>query len=263
MPRDRMRADWREAEYDYLRGIDGPGLAWEWLRRNRLYREEVAQCVAERTMPARRNNAAPPNIQTRWGCVSLQAPEVSAAEATPLWSRTVDSSVLIVRATPARSDDPIAFVPRRWTHLFAVAIEPDGTEHLAICDGYRRIRLDVAQGTVLEGPVLLRYEVQGVAGIDGKVLTLRRLMALCRTGRFARSLHRSFPSAPRLVRALRAHDAIEFGASIRDVGIMLFGDYRVAAEWNAPGEALKSQCRRLIATSRRMIGGGYLNLLRA
>jgi hypothetical protein len=58
---------------------------------------------------------------------------------------------------------------------------------------------------------------------------------------------------------LRVHDALVAGASIRDVGVMLFGLERVRDEW--AGEALKSQCRRLIATARDMAAGGYRELL--
>jgi len=58
---------------------------------------------------------------------------------------------------------------------------------------------------------------------------------------------------------LRVHDALVTGASIRDVGVMLFSLERVREEW--AGEALKSQCRRLIAMARDMAAGGYRELL--
>src|SRR3546814_4790994 len=62
----------------------------------------------------------------------------------------------------------------------------------------------------------------------------------------------------RQVLALRVHDALAAGASIRDVGIMLFGFERVRDEW--ADEALKSHCRRLIALAREMVAGGYRTL---
>lgn len=264
MARHLAEQDWPQAhEYEYLRDIDAASMAWEWLRRNRDYREDVRRWAAARGSPAHRSSeVAPAEIQRRWGCISLQMPEVRSIEATPLWSRAVDPTVLTVRALPAQADDATAFMPSRWAHLIKAATVPDGTEHLQICEGYRRIRMDVAEGSLLAGPVHLAYDLHGVSGIDGQVLTLRRLLALCRAGFFVKSLHAPLSSGPRLVRALRAHDATERGASIGDVGIALFGEARVRAEWNAPSEAMKSHCRRLIATARRMVTGGYLSLLR-
>jgi hypothetical protein len=66
----------------------------------------------------------------------------------------------------------------------------------------------------------------------------------------------------RLIQAIRVHDALVQGASIRDVGVMLFGIDRIRAEWPGSGEALKSQSRRMIALSRFMASGGYRTLLR-
>lgn len=64
----------------------------------------------------------------------------------------------------------------------------------------------------------------------------------------------------RHIAALRVHDALALGASIRDIGLLLFGLERIRQEW--AGEALKSQCRRLIAQARAMAAGGYRSLLR-
>jgi len=61
---------------------------------------------------------------------------------------------------------------------------------------------------------------------------------------------------------LRVHDALTAGASIRDIGIMLYGLARIEAEWRDPGESLKSQCRRFIASARAMASGEYKDLLR-
>lgn len=84
---------------------------------------------------------------------------------------------------------------------------------------------------------------------------LRRFLHFCRVGVLPAY---SPPASQRLRRQaviLRVADALAQGASIRDVGIMLYGAERVSEEW--ADEALKSQCRRLIAMAR----GGYKSLL--
>src|SRR3546814_17468111 len=80
-----------------------------------------------------------------------------------------------------------------------------------------------------------------------------------RTGRIPALSTRACQRLRRQVLALRVHDALAAGASIRDVGIMLFGFERVRDEW--ADEALKWHCRRLIALAREMVAGGYRTLL--
>jgi hypothetical protein len=68
---------------------------------------------------------------------------------------------------------------------------PDGQfEHRLLSDGLRAIRLDAPAGTFGNGPVCLLYSIRGRASSQPSLVTLRRLLALCRTGRFSRSLHR-------------------------------------------------------------------------
>ncbi|VVT24634.1 DUF2285 domain-containing protein [Rhizobium sp. EC-SD404] len=65
----------------------------------------------------------------------------------------------------------------------------------------------------------------------------------------------------RLKRALRCVDAIASGASYRDVATAFFGTRRLQAEpWKT--SSIKAQVVRLTAYGRKMVGGGYRELLR-
>lgn len=155
----------------------------------------------------------------------------------------------------ARGED--LFDLHRFAPLCTIAIAADGREHLAISDGWRRIRLDVVAGTVRQGPVLFSYRLTGQSGLGPKILALRRLSVLCRTGAFSRSL---FPIDRRMARwivALRVWDALQDGASQRDIAIALFGAARVDTEWRGPSDFLKSRVRRLIHTAGALAHGGY------
>lgn len=65
----------------------------------------------------------------------------------------------------------------------------------------------------------------------------------------------------RLKRALRCVDAIATGASYRAVATAIFGTRRLHAEsWKT--SSIKAQVVRLAAYGRKMVGGGYRELLR-
>ena len=139
---------------------------------------------------------------------------------------------------------------------------PSGTEHLSIGDNRCQVRLDVTQGTVLDGPVQLRYSLVGSAGIEAKLLTLRRLIALARLGRFPRQLFLRPRQARRWMMALRALDARKAGATHREIAAALFGETTVEADWSGRSAYLRCQVQRLIRLGETLVQGGYRRLLR-
>jgi len=144
-----------------------------------------------------------------------------------------------------------------------IATDGQGREHAVLSDGWHHIRLDVEEGRLTgQKTVLLQYRLQGLASAEPRLLSLRRLLDLCRHRRFARSL---FPRDPRIDRGidmLRVHDALAGGASQRDIGAALFGEDRVARDWNGVSDSLRSRVRRLVRDARLMARGGYRQLLR-
>lgn len=247
---------------DHYRYLDGAGLAdlaWEWLRRDPGYRRRARDGVelfADRVTIV---EAAPGDCTDRWGCLDMPGAGRAWSEAPILWSATVDPSVLKVVARPARKSERHAFDLHQCPAPAALVCTP-GCEHLLLRAGHGSARLDIVSGTLLEGPVVLLFDFAAVDTIESAIGALHRFLDFQRTG--------TLPGAPahggqrlrRQILALRVHDAIAAGASIRDVGIMLFGSERVRDEW--ADEALKSQCRRLIALAGEMTVGGYLSLFR-
>lgn len=131
-----------------------------------------------------------------------------------------------------------------------------------LSDGYRRIRIDVTHGTLREGPVHLRYELHGFAGVEAKILTLRRFLALRRLGRFARYLHPPDHLAPRRVAALRVFDAVRQGVSQREIAMTLYGEKSTELGLDSGSDFLRLRVQRLVRIGRQMVSGGYLMLLR-
>lgn len=244
------------ASYRYLDHAGPAGLAWEWLRRDLAY-----QAIAATSAVAVGNvtvlEPAPADCMARWGCLVTPYASLGWTEAPVLWSAAVDASVLQVMALPVEDQQTEPFDLVR-SPVGATVVRGEHREHVLLGSGAGAFRLDVAGGSLLDGPVALMHDLAGLVDVEPALVALRRFLEFRRTGQ----LPADPPASQRLRRqvlALRVHDALSMGASIRDVGVMLFGLERVGQEW--AGEALKSQCRRLIAMARDMAAGGYRELL--
>ena len=189
-------------------------------------------------------------------------PDRPSVRARLLWAAELDASVLRVTARAASTGARDILDLSVWAHLVTVAISPSGAEHIAISDGYRRIRLDVVAGTLLAGRVRLSPVFDGLDSIEPKILTLRRLLGLIRLGRFSRGLHPRERMAPRWILALRACDALRDGAHHRDFASVLFGGRGSAAEWRGASDFQRLRVQRLVRIAKAMVKGGYRALLR-
>jgi hypothetical protein len=195
-------------------------------------------------------------------CTFGEDPSLVAPDARPIWQAALDPGVLSVTALPIRADTPDLFDPCRLEPWLTLVPGEGGREHALLSDGYRHIRIDVEQGSLAAGrPVLLHHRLTGIASAEAKLLPLRRLIMLCRTGRFAASL---FPDDRRIEKwltVLRVHDALNAGASQRDIAVGLYGPERISGDWRAGSDSLRSRVRRLAGQARRMAAGGYRTLL--
>ncbi|MCC2977136.1 DUF2285 domain-containing protein [Sphingomonas sp. PL-96] len=197
------------------------------------------------------------------GFTFAEDPVVPAPEARILWHADLDPGALPVRVEPLPAANPDAIDLDRLAPWLTVVAGAECQEHAVLTNGWQRIRIDVESGSLMAGgPVLLRYQLQGVATAEPRLLPLRRLMALCRSGRFASTLFPHDPRTGRWVECLRVADARAGGASYRDIALALFGDARVASEWHAGGRSLHSRVRRLAKAAGDLAAGGYRNLLR-
>ena len=130
------------------------------------------------------------------------------------------------------------------------------------CSGLRTIRIDAPAGTFGRGAVGLAYDLAGLASANPPLLTLRRLLALTSTGRFARSVHAREVRSKRWVLMLRACDALAAGADQRDIAEALLSRSAGGPRWRIREPSVRSRVQRLVRASRRMASGGYRGLLR-
>jgi hypothetical protein len=195
------------------------------------------------------------------GFTFAEDPKLPAPAARLIWAYQVNRAVVRVEAMAASPAGPDSFDLAHFAGMVSIAMTQNG-EVVALSDGYQRIRLDVVSGSLLDGPVRLHYHLSGFCDLDVKLLTLRRLAALCRRGRFSSTLHPREPRAPRWIAALRAHDAIAEGASQREIAATLFGEAWVSEDWRRDSDSLRLRTQRLVRSARTMVAGGYLRLLR-
>jgi len=120
--------------------------------------------------------------------------------------------VVAVRAIPAERGDPDGLDLERLRALATLARAERGQEYLVLSDGWRRLRLDVVEGSLCERPcVRLHYRLSGFQDLEARLRTLHRLAALRRTGTFEPKLHPTASGLPRRLEALQvADDMVRF-----------------------------------------------------
>jgi hypothetical protein len=158
--------------------------------------------------------------------------------------------VLNVRALPRRATatdgERHAFDLRR---LSAQVVVGSSSEHVRIDHAGMVIRLDIIEGTLLNGAVSLRFELAYDQHLPAQLSALREFDRL-----FA-GVPESLGGNARLAEmlfALRAFDARAAGASLRSVADMLLGN----GEWPGDGEHRKSRVRRLVETGESLVRAG-------
>lgn len=166
----------------------------------------------------------------------------------------------MVRTLPAYSAEN-AFDLHQYGGFATVLILEEGFEAVLLTDGVRHLQLFVLEGSVLSGPVYLRYALSGFKYLETRIMSLRRLVGLHQQGRFVQKLYPMETKADRWVHALRAYDGYAAGASQRDIAIALFGE-SAADEWAEGSDFMRLRVRRLLAYARSMIDGDYGHLLR-
>lgn len=114
---------------------------------------------------------------------------------------------------------------------------------------------------MLDGPVRLHYLLADDCTLPAKILTLRRLLALKRLGRFPRLLFPPDPYAARWARAMQAFDGHRLGVTHREIAAVLYGEALVDAEWRGRSDCLRCRVQRALRIAGVLVNGGYRRLL--
>lgn len=245
---DRSTDAWYPtAAYLYVLHLDGPALAWEYLRRHPDYRRDWLR---------RRFR---PDAAHAWGLRLLEDPTLDARDAHPDW---FPDPVGVIQLYPDADPPPKA-------NAFAFWRIP-GRKHL-IHDGKRLVltarwpgccvRLALAQG-LADGMAYLYAVRAGVtARASYRTITAELDMLATVDAAVPAAAARSRPTSAALLElhTLQALDAALAGASLRETAIGLFGADAVVANWYTDG-GLRSRVRRLVRRGQSLMRGGYRRL---
>jgi hypothetical protein len=243
--------DWRDASAYRFDRLDRPGFAWEWLRRDPVYRA-AALAAFGGGPPA----MCDPVGAARWGLVAFENPMLASPEARPLWRAEHDASVLLAQAVAGEPDDRDTLALHQIADI-ATLVHKSGIDHWLLSDGCRRVRFDLRPEWPDAVPRRLYWHVEGLASAAPKILALRRLLSVIQTGNFADRLWPRDPRARRWALALRAHDALTAGHGQRTIAGLLVGVDLAVPRWRVRNPSVRLQAQRLATLARTLEGRGF------
>ncbi|MBL6750976.1 hypothetical protein SAMN04487785_102165 [Dyella jiangningensis] len=244
---DRSAEAWYPtAAYLYVLHLDGPALAWEYLRRHPDYRRDWLR---------RRRQ---PEAAHAWGLRLLEDPALDARDAHPDW---FPDHAGVLQLYPDADPPPQADAFEFW--------RIPGHKHL-LHDGKRLVltarwpgcclRLALAPG-LADGMAYL-YAIRACVAPCASYRTITAeldKLATADDAPAATARSRPTPAALLELHTLQALDATLAGASLRETAEGLFGAEAVTAGWYADG-GLRSRVRRLVRRGRSLMRGGYRRL---
>lgn len=235
--------DWFSAEgYAMLRLCDRRAFAWEWLRRSPDYR---------RLWMAR--DKLPPDAPERMGLLAWVDPGLIWSEARPIWNIGTDPKVLNGRPTIGKAHAKDLFDIRSLAPFVSVEIAAGHTEHWLLSDGRWVIRLDIHDGTLLGGPVLLEYRLNGRQSAKSKLDALHQLLTLSENGRAPRSLAPHEHRAAQWILELRVGDALLAGATQQEMARVLFEGAVAPRRWRSQSASYRLRIQRLVRIARHRL----------
>jgi len=238
---------WRgSAAYLYTLRLDPVCLAWEYLRRNALYRAAWA---------TRSRGAIPPAAS--WGLKIWEDPGLDARSAEPIWSPTPVSSVVLTPSSVA--DAAPSF--QLWCIPGRKSLAHDGTGlHVTAKHSLGVTRAVIASDLAADAPY--GYQVSAGAALDVCCRAVKAFDASYGSAEGAQSSIRFRPTRSALIHAriLQSLDGADAGASHRDIAEALFGSEAVTADWS-PDSEIRAQVRYLLKRGRALAAGGYRSLL--
>jgi hypothetical protein len=241
--------------------------AWEFLRRNPDYGADWRSSVPRhlphiilkdgtRLLRLRRRF---PRAE-RWGLYTFADPSVAARQAPVFWHMAALKQVIRVRSAPAHRENPKPLTLSSFNADRFAAIGVDKVPLVLMKGPGVHIPLEIHDVAVLTNPFAPVFEIDGFADLNAQTELLKRLHRLTEQTPSAAN-RQAFTIDERLHHALIALDESLRGKTYRQIAITIFGEKKVAEEWQGPSLFLKDRTRRLVAKGTELMKGGYRDLL--
>lgn len=233
------------AAYLYVLHLDGPALAWEYLRRHPGYRQAWHTRAAGAAQP--------------WGLRTLEDPALDAREALPDWLNAQACTICVI---PDDDPAPEASPFELWRLPGRKQLQHDG-RGLVLAARWPgcgvRLMLAPELHDGMPQAFAMRACREPCARYRDMANDLDQLATASRCEPSAATCPRPNPSALQGLLTLQALDANQAGASLREIAEGLFGSAEVASDWHADS-ALRARVRRLVQRGRSLMDGGYREL---
>jgi hypothetical protein len=251
---------WRDSgNYAFVGSLPSTGCAWEFLRRNPNY-QKAWQAFASESHPSSEPNPEP----AVFGLVRFEFPERDARSADVFWQPGLSSDVLPVTASkpePAHQSHSKLSLDGLQCRM-VVQSGCAGEHHILFAQDGRFLQLHIQGPQAIETACLTTEIVLSSRLVAPRVDALRRLADLVTHGRLRASLYPPERRACRLMKALQAFDAMQAGASHRQIAAALFGESIVTEDWSGRSDYLRLRVQRLLRFAERLVKAGYRDLLR-
>jgi hypothetical protein len=197
----------------------------------------------------------------QWGLYAFADPSLAARDAPVFWHASAFAHVVRLRAASPRQQITPPLTLSRFHVDRAAAIGVDNIPLLLMQGPGTHVALEIHGMAVLTRSFAPVFKIDGFADLNAQTDLIKRL------GRFAEPAASAARRSPfgideRLRYALIALDESRAGKTYRQIAIAIFGEKRVAEEWQGPSQFLKDRTRRLVAKGTELMQGGYRDLLR-
>jgi hypothetical protein len=186
---------------------------------------------------------------------------LTAAEAHPVWLAETGPHTLCLaaRAFQDTGSKPPGVRVAALSNVAHILIDALGRQHVIVRSGAACMHLVISGSAVVIGPVILGADVEERGAIGTVADRLARLERLL-SAQPDIMPPRWTAETLRLRDALIALDGEPAGATLPEIGAVIYGRQRIERDW--PGKGLRQRLRRDQLRGLALCGGGYRRLLR-
>ena len=251
--------------YDYFLELNDSEVAWEFLRRNPGYQQDVHPYQEAVVRP--RATASGQHVwfddrhtlaARRWGLSRFVDPTTRAPEAPIDWTEELGAAKIDAVARLSRHGERPDVHLTELLCVRHIVISADGEETALINTSDRALTLRLRGTTALRGPVCLTFQIAGLRALPGagrSILSLPDLLASR-----PRTLNRSRRQLL-LREALIALDGRAAGATYREVAAVVVGAESARAAWKNSDQSLEDRMRRALKAGMAIRNGRYRTLI--
>lgn len=252
-------------DYAYTKGLDGPGWAWEFLRRNDKF---LIECRSSRAgLPVEiKHTSGTIYLRPRrkflraeaWGLMLFPDPVKSSSETPVFWHP--DTLTHSVNATLFHANDNAdETLSRNDFACQRVVLVNNSTEHVIVRSAHKSVRLHLLEQLILFGKCKCIFHVEGFSNVNRFIETLRTLSKL--RDQTTPTISQQSQFELHLRDYLIALDGHLAGRSYRDIAEVIDGSDRVRNVWTNETRFLKETVRRAVRRGIQYMESEYCTLL--